>query len=151
MIGFFEQFNMDYAGLRLDPDRAVVGEMLAEKYGIRFRDWDGEIEFRFLSRPLHGTGTASAKAAGAEWAVWPGTVRNKRYCASVGIRIQPGTDDVIQSFYMKHWTENGKDREPAAVLLTDDEFFRGIALLQEYLEAVAVRGNVEDCRWKETA
>ena len=132
MFGFFEQFNTEFAGLRLDPDRDVVGEMLAEKYGIRFRDRDGEIEFRFLDRPLRGG-------------------EDRRYRASVGLRLQTGTEDVIQSFYMKHWTENGGEKEPAAVLLTDAEFLRGIAVLQEYLEAVTVRDGAAESRWLETA
>ena len=35
--------------------------------------------------------------------------------------------------------------------MTDGEFIRGFALLQEYLDRVAVRGNVAECRWRETA
>lgn len=34
MIGFMEQLNRDFVGLHLDPDHAVIGEMLAEKYGL---------------------------------------------------------------------------------------------------------------------
>ena len=34
MIGFLEQLNRDFVGLHLDPDHAVIGEMLAEKYGL---------------------------------------------------------------------------------------------------------------------
>ena len=52
MIGFMEQMNHNYAGLHLDPDHAVIGEMLAEKYGLRFRERGNEIELRFLSRML---------------------------------------------------------------------------------------------------
>ena len=52
MIGFMEQLNRDFVGLHLDPDHAVIGEMLAEKYGLRFREHGDEIELRFLSRPL---------------------------------------------------------------------------------------------------
>ena len=132
MIGFFEQFNRNYTGLRLDPDRDVVGEMLAEKHGTRFRDRDGEIEMQFLSRPLQGG-------------------EGRSYNASMCIRILPGTEDRIRSFRMKHWVETEKGTEPADILMTDGEFLRGIALLQEYLDRVAVRGNPAECRWRETA
>ena len=133
MIGFFEQFNREFAGMRLDPDHAVVGEMLAEKYGIRFREGNGEIELRFLSRPL------------------PGAQPARRYNASVCIRVMRGMEDVISSFCMKHWVQTERGSEPADTLMTDGEFLRGIAILQEYLDKVAVSGAVEECRWRETA
>ena len=132
MIGFFEQFNRDYTGLRLDPDRDVVGEMLAEKHGTRFRDRDGEIELQFLSRPLQGG-------------------ERRSYNASMCIRFSPDREDMIRSLYMKHWVETERGCEPADLLMTDEEFLRGIAILQEYLDRVAVRGNVAECRWRETA
>ena len=151
MIGFFEQFNRNYAGLRLDPDYAVVGEMLAEKYGIRFREADGQVELQFLSRPLQGGEARPAQPADPAWAVWPGARKTRRYNASMCIRILPGKEEVIRSLYMKHWLETENGCEPANILMTDEEFLRGLGILQEYLDRVAVRGRVADCRWRETA
>ena len=150
MIGFFEQFNTAYAGLHLDPDFAVVGEMLAEKYGIRFREGNGEVELQFLSRPLPAA-AVPAKNADTKWAVWPGAQRVRRYNASMCIRLMPETEDEIRSLYMKHWVETERGCEAADILMTDAEFLRGIAILQEYLDRVAVRGQVAECRWRETA
>ena len=152
MIGLFEQFNRTYAGLHLDPDYAVVGEMLAEKYGIRFRAGNGQAELRFLSRPLGTAGSAvPEKAAETQWAVWPGARKTRRYNASMCIRFSPDREDMIRSLYMKHWVETERGCEPADLLMTDEEFLRGIAILQEYLDRVAVRGRVAECRWRETA
>lgn len=154
MIGFFEQFNRTFAGLRLDPDHAVVGEMLAEKYGIRFLEGGDQIELHYLSRPLRETAaprkkTAPGRKPGTQWAVWP--ARSKRYNASMCVRFLPGQEDVIRSVYMKHWVETENGCEPAYTLMTDEEFLRGIAILQEYLDRVAVKGTVADCRWPESA
>lgn len=150
MIGFFEQFNRDFAGLHLDPDHAVIGEMLAEKRGIRFRERGGEIELRFLSRPLPVPARPRPASAGA-WAVWPGAGPFRRYNASVCIQVRPGDEETIRSIYMKDWVETEHGDEPANICMTEDEFFRGIAVLQEYLNSVAVSGAVEDCRWRATA
>ena len=71
---------------------------------------------------------------------------NNRYIACA-----PGAEDRIRSFHMKHWVETERGREPADMLMTDEEFFRGLAILQEYLDKVAVRGGIAECRWRETA
>ena len=153
MIGFFEQFNREFAGTHLDPDHAVAGEMMAEKYGMRYDEGDGQIEIRFLSRPVpekaRGKRPLQLRRKDAERAARTGT--DRRYNASMCIRILPGTEDRIRSFRMKHWVETEKGTEPADILMTDGEFLRGIALLQEYLDRVAVHGNVAECRWRETA
>ncbi len=86
MIGFFEQLNRDFVGLHLDPDHAVIGEMLAEKYGLRFRERGDEIELRFLSRPLPEAAAQPAGNTRTGWAVWPGARRTRRYNASVCIK-----------------------------------------------------------------
>ena len=156
MIGFFEQFNRTFAGLRLDPDHAVVGEMLAEKYGIRFLEGDDQIELHYLSRPLREAAAPQKRNVlrqkpAPQWAVWPGRENSKRYNASMCVRFLPGQEDVIRSVYMKHWVETENGCEPAYTLMTDEEFLRGIAILQEYLDRVAVKGAVADCRWPESA
>jgi hypothetical protein len=35
--------------------------------------------------------------------------------------------------------------------MPEEDFFRGLAVLQEYLDSVAVSGHVADCRWRATA
>ena len=151
MIGFFEQFNRDYVGLALDPDHTVVGMMLAEKYGIRFRESGNEIELQFVSRPVYGAEkTPAKKAQDGRWAVWPG-VHTDTYNASMCISVRPGTEDTIRSFYIKHWVETERGCEAANILMTDEEFMRGIAILQEYLDKVAVVGKIAECRWQATA
>ena len=151
MIGFMEQMNREYAGLHLDPDHAVVGEMMAEKYGLRFRERGNEIELRFLSRPLPVPAAQPAGKAGSQWAVWPGTLKTRRYNASVCIQVKPGDEETIRSVYMKDWMETERGDEPANVYMPEEDFFRGLAILQEYLDRVAVSGHVADCRWRATA
>ena len=109
-----------------------------------------EVELQFLSRPLPAA-VVPAKNADTKWAVWPGAQRTRRYNASMCIRLMPGTEDEIRSLYMKHWVETERGCEAADILMTDAEFLRGIAILQEYLDRVAVRGQVAECRWRETA
>lgn len=153
MIGFFEQFNREFVGTHLDPDHAVAGEMMAEKYGMRYDEGDGQIEIRFLSRPVpekaRGKRPLQLRRKDAERAARTGT--DRRYNASMCIRFVPGTEDMISSFYMKHWVETEKGREEADILMTDEEFLRGIAVLQEYLDRTALSGDAAECRWLETA
>ena len=149
MIGFFEQINRDYTGMNLDPDHTVVGMMLAEKYGIRYSESRNEIELQFLSRPLAGTG-AQAAARDGRWAVWP-AARADTYNASMCVCFRSGAEDTICSFYMKHWVETRDGRKAANILMTDGEFLRGIAILQEFLDKTAVTGATEACGWRATA
>ena len=151
MIGFFEQLNRDFVGLHLDPDHAVIGEMLAEKYGLRFRERGDEIELRFLSRPLPAPAAQPAGNPRTSWAVWPGARNTRRYNASVCIRVKPGNEETIRSVYMKDWIETECGDEPANIWMPEEDFFRGLAVLQEYLDSVAVSGHVADCRWRATA
>jgi hypothetical protein len=151
MIGFMEQLNRDFVGLHLDPDHAVIGEMLAEKYGLRFREHGDEIELRFLSRPLPAPPAQPAGNNRTTWAVWPGARRTRRYNASVCIRVKPGDEETIRSVYMKDWIETERGDEAANLYMPEEDFFRGLAVLQEYLDSVAVSGHVADCRWRATA
>ena len=151
MIGFMEQMNRDYAGLHLDPDHAVIGEMLAEKYGLRFRERGNEIELCFLSRPLPVSAAQLAGNPRTSWAVWPGVQKFRHYNASVCVQVKPGDEETICSVYMKDWIETEHGDEPANIYMPEEDFFRGLAVLQEYLDSVAVSGRVADCRWRATA
>lgn len=154
MIRFFEDFSRTYTGRRLDPDRGVTGALLAEKHGIRVRDTGDRIEIHFLSRPVWtrekhagkrrffpGFGTAKADEASC----CPGL-----YNACLYVNLWSGTDR-IRSFHMEHWVQSDRGTEPADQLLTDEEFLRGMTILEEFLDRALERANAWDRPLGETA
>lgn len=52
---------------------------------------------------------------------------------------------------MKDWIETERGDEAANLYMPEEDFFRGLAVLQEYLDSVAVSGHVADCCWRATA
>lgn len=154
MISFFEGFSRTYTGRRLDPDRGVTGALLAEKYGIRVRDTGDRIEIHFLSRPVWTREKTSGKRR-----FFPGLRSAKadeaphcpgQYNACLCVNLWAGTDR-IRSFHMEHWVQSDRGTEPAEQLLTDDEFLRGMAILEEYLDRSLERENVWERPLGETA
>ena len=43
------------------------------------------------------------------------------------------------------------EKKDDPTFMPEEDFFRGLAVLQEYLDSVAVSGHVADCRWRATA